>query len=79
MKTMSIRLSEDLHQQLVAQANDLGIGPSVLARAILKSALDDGVDLMISPSLPEEERVEAIPRPSKSSGSSKGRNKKRRK
>lgn len=57
MKTMSIRLDEDLHAQLQTYANDLGIGTSVLARAIIKSAVEGGFDLMISPSLQDEDQV----------------------
>ena len=70
MKVISVRLPEGTHEELVEQADRLGLAPAVMARALIKGSLDAGVDLVINPSLPEEAELSTTA-PSKSRRSKK--------
>lgn len=57
MKAMTVRLDDSTYADLEERSTRLGIPPAVLARAFIVGALDGGADLMISPTLPELQRV----------------------
>ena len=71
MKVISVRLPEGTHDELIEQADRLGLAPAVMARALIKGSLDAGVDLVINPSLPEEAGLTTTTPPSKTRRSKK--------
>jgi predicted DNA-binding protein len=61
MKVISVRLPDETYEQLRERGERLGFAPAVLARAYIKGALDYDVDLMVTPSLPEESKLTTTP------------------
>lgn len=74
MKAMTVRLDDSTYEDLEQQSDRLGIPPAVLARAFIVGALDGGVALTISPTLPEAQRLSTTPpNPARSKKSKKRR------
>lgn len=73
MKAMTVRLDDATYSELEERSARLGIPPAVLARAFIVGSLDGGVDLTISPTLPESQRLSTTATSSKPSKKSKKR------